>query len=127
MTTSSLEQAGAWSDDWFDADEQRLDAIDRTISSWGSNEPANPDSLFPTLPDKTLRKSPAASARNIAVTDRDHLFPDLEIDQSQPVEIEVSRAVTMVAISAVAVKLRQRFKQPGVGGAALRPKGAKQR
>ena len=127
VSTSSIEQAGAWSDDWFDAEDQRLDAIDRTIGAWGVTESTNPDSLFPTLPDKTLRKSPAASGRHIEVTDRANLFPDLEIDQSQPVEIEVSRAVTMVAISAVAVKLRQRFKRMGAGESGLRRTTAKRR
>jgi hypothetical protein len=120
--TSSLEQAVLEAGWWFDAEDERLDAIDVTIGAWGVKEPNANESLFPTLPDKTLRKSPASSARFIEVTDRANLFPGLEVDQSQPVELQVSRAVTMVAVSAIAVTARRRLKRSNsIAGAGFSP------
>jgi large repetitive protein len=129
VTTSFMEDAAEQQPGrWFDAEEERLDAVDMTIGSWGLKEPATSESLFPTLPDKSLRKSLASSTRSIEVTDRANLFPNLDVDRSQPVEIQVSRAVTMVAISAIAVKARQRWKRTGsvVGSGSSPTRGARE-
>jgi hypothetical protein len=105
--TSCLDQAVWGTGRWLDAEDQRLSAIDQTIGSWNQNEPGSSQSLFPSLADRSLRKSHAPSARFVEVVDREKLFPGLGTDHPQPVEIQVSRAVTMVAISAIAVKARQ--------------------
>jgi len=101
-TTTFLERAIFGAGRRFDAAEDRLAAIDVTIGSWGPEDPAPLQSLFPILPDPTITKSPTPHARVVEVKDRAELFASLEAEQSRLDESPVGRLATLVAVSAIA-------------------------
>ena len=106
-TTSSRERAVWEGNRWFDAEANRLDAVDAAIGSWRLAEPSSAQSVFPILPDSTITRSPSTTLRVLELKDGATLFPSDDVDQSQLVDVQVSRAVTLVAISAIAGAARQ--------------------
>jgi large repetitive protein len=108
-TTSFRDQAVLGADRWFDAEENRFDAVDAAISAWGLAEPYSPRSVFPVLPDSTITRSPGRAPRAIELKHGERLFPVDDVDRSQLVEVQVSRTVTLAAISAIAAAARETF------------------
>jgi hypothetical protein len=106
-TTSSRERAVWEANRWFDAEANRSDAVDAAIGSWQQAEPSSAQSIFPILPDSTLTRSPNRRLRVLELKDGATQFPSDDVDRSQLVDVRVSRAVTLVAISAVAATARE--------------------
>jgi hypothetical protein len=108
--TTSFATPAEWST-WLDSEDERVAAIDLTIGAWAESEGAVSESIFPVLPDKTLPRTPSPSTRAITVAERGNPFADPDAGQTQAVEVQVSRAVTLVAVSALAVTARDRLKR----------------
>ena len=108
-TTSSREQAVLGADRWFDADEMRSGAVDAAIAAWGLAEPASARSVFPVLPDSTITRAAERGPRVLELKDGATLFHSDDVDRSQLVEVQISRAVTLAAISAIAATARATF------------------
>jgi FG-GAP-like repeat len=106
-TTSSRERAVWEANRWFDAEQNRSDAVDAAIGSWRLAEPSSALSVFPILPDSTLTRSPHRTLRVLGLKDGATIFPSDDVDRSQLVDVQVSRAVTLVAISAIAATARE--------------------
>ena len=106
-TTSSRERAVWEASCWFDAEQNRSDAVDAAIGSWRLADPSSAQSVFPILPDSTLKRSPHRTLRVLGLKDGATLFPSDDVDRSQLVDVQVSRAVTLVAISAIAATARE--------------------
>ena len=66
-------------------------------------------SVFPVLPDSTIARAPNRSFRVLELKDGATLFPSDDVDQLQLTEVQVSRAVTLVAFSTIAVKAHERL------------------
>jgi hypothetical protein len=120
--TTSLRERAVWGADcWFETEETRSDAVDAAIAEWRLTEQSSSQSVFPVLPDSTITRSPNRSLRVIELEKGATLFPSDDVDQSQLVDVQVSRAVTLVAIAAIAVTARERLlKRSKSGGAAER-------
>ena len=95
VTTSALEQADFATSRRVEAIDDRLEAIDTTIGSWGRPDPASLQSIFPRLPDPTITKSPASSSRVVRVQDRAELFPTLDAEPSRLDESQVGSVATL--------------------------------
>ncbi len=117
-TTSFRDQAVSGAFRWFDAEENRSDAVDAAIGSWGLAEQSSPQSVFPVLPDSTITRSPTRSPRVLELKNGASLFPSDDVDRSQLVEVQVSRAVTLVAISAIAVTARETLLKRSISSVA---------
>ena len=106
LKTSALEQADFATSRRVEAIDDRLEAIDTTIGSWGRPDLASLQSIFPRLPDPTITKSPASSSRVVRVQDCAELFPTLEAEPSRLDESQVGSVATLVALSALATSAR---------------------
>jgi hypothetical protein len=107
--TTSLQQQAIWGDDcWFETEENRSNAVDAAIAAWKLAESSS-QSLFPVLPDSTITRSPDRSFRVLELDEGSTLFPSDDVDQPQLVEVQVSRALTLVALSTIAVKAHERL------------------
>jgi hypothetical protein len=106
--TTSLQQAIWGADCWCETDENRSNAVDAAIAAWKLAESSS-QSLFPVLPDSTITRSPNRSFRVLEIEEGSTLFPSDHVDQPQLVEVQVSRAVTLVALSTIAVKAHERL------------------
>jgi hypothetical protein len=106
-TNSSRERAAWEGNRWFDAEANRLDAVDAAIGSWRLAEPSSAQSVFPILSESTLTRLPNRTLRVVELKDGATLFPSDDVDRSQLVDVQLSRAVTLVAISAIAATARE--------------------
>jgi len=104
---SLMQQAILAASRQFEAGDDRLDAVDMAIGSWGRPDPNNLQSIFPVLPDPTITKTPPSSSRVVRVTDRAELFPSLEAEPSRLDLSQVGRVATLVAVSALAATARE--------------------
>ncbi len=106
-TTAIREQPVSAADRWFDTDENRSDAVDAAIGSWGLVDSSSAQSIFPILPDSTITRAPNRSRRALELKDGATLFRFDDADRSQFAEVQISRAVALAAISAIAVTARE--------------------
>ncbi len=131
--TTSFREQSPWSADcWFETEESQSDSVDAAIGSWGLAEPSSTHSVFPVLPDSTITRSLNRSPRVIELKDGATLFPlDDSVGRSDLVEVQVSRAATMVAISAIAVTgrniLLKRLRSPVSAGSSPSPRSRPRR
>ena len=105
-TSSSREQAVFGANYWFETEDRLSEAVDAAIGSWGLAEPSSAQTVFPTLPDSTITRSPNRTPRIIELKNGATLFSSDDMDRSPLVDVQVSRAVTLVAIAAIAASAR---------------------
>jgi len=91
----------------------RWEVIDAAIGSLGQEEVTSYRSLLPITLGSAATRSSTPVSQLVELNGRDKLFPRLDDDPAQGVEIQVSRAATLVAILATAGKvLERRSKRP---------------
>jgi hypothetical protein len=96
-----------------EADEARLEMLDVALSSWGREEPAWLRSLFST-PHATTSTRPAQPTHSADLKDRASLFPNADVNPSQPVENSAARLATLMAISAAVLTTRKNLAKRSV-------------
>src|SRR5262249_54106308 len=74
-TTPFLEPAVGGASRRFEAEKDRLEAIDVAIGSWGREAPASSQSLLPITPGTKVTESSTPVPRFVELEDRANLFP----------------------------------------------------